>query len=97
MQSVVAAEAPIMMLPFLSCDGTSRNSGAPPATEQHTSPNYFVGAQQNEVRNSYLKLLRGSQIDDEFKLVRLLNGQITGFGARKNLDDVLRQSSRKFQ
>jgi hypothetical protein len=46
---------------------------------------HFVGATQHRKRHCQAECLGGLEIDDQFDLGRLLNRQISGFRAVKNL------------
>ena len=56
----------------------------------YTSPNHPIRPHQHIRRNRQADLLRGIQIGHEFKLHRLLDGQIGGLGVFENLVDVSR-------
>src|SRR4026209_1838258 len=52
------------------------------------SSNYPVRSRQHIRRNREADLLCGLEINDELKLCRLLDGEISGFGAFEDLIDV---------
>jgi len=51
---------------------------------------YFIGAQQQRLRNRQTECFRGLQVDHQFELGRLLYGKVRGLGALQNSVHVLR-------
>jgi hypothetical protein len=55
---------------------------------------YLVRPQQQPLRDRQPERLGGLEVDDQFELRRLLDGQVGGLGAFENLVDVDRAARR---
>ena len=57
------------------------------------SLNYLIRPQQQRRRNRQAECLGGLEVDDEFEFRRLLDGQITRFGALQDFVDIGRNAT----